>query len=109
MHSLDRCAHRKVKVINVTMSTINDISIFHYNNMCYTCTTWMTNTPNIKNDIVIIERSNVGSKIIEENDGFFLFPFILLLLNKLRRSIELQRCRQLSSILKNVRCNKFNK
>jgi len=78
--------------------------------MCYTCTTWMTNTPNIKNDIVIIERSNVGSNIIEENDGFFLFPCILLLLlNKLRLSIESRRRRQLSCILKNFCCSKFNK
>jgi len=77
--------------------------------MCYTCTTWMTNTPNIKNDIVIIERSKVGSKSIEENDGFFLFPCILLLLNKLRRSIELRRRRQLSFKLKNVCCSKSNK
>jgi len=59
--------------------------------------------------MVIIERSNVGSKITEESDGVFLFSCFLLLFNKLGSSIELRRRRQLSFLLKNVRCSKFNK
>lgn len=74
----------------------------------FTWTTWMTNTPNIKNDMVIIERSKVGFMMTEVIVFILLFICLPAAFGNICGSIRSRRTRLWSLPVKNAFCKNLN-